>query len=305
MRTPFSLKQLEIFIAVAEQLSITNAAKSLHVTQPAISRQIKALETHCKSPLIEQVGKKIYLTPAGNLFLSHARSIMKEVEALKISLAQEEQEINGDLSLGMMAPLQHIIFSAIKHFTKKHPQAQFEINIGSRSSQMQLLQENKIDFCLTATMALKPECRGLTLAKFPMLLVAAAHHPLANKRRCSVKQLANETFIVGDKDSDNYIQTQALLRKIKKDTPTLMVIDNQEAIKYAVQANLGIAYLPYFIVELELSKKILVPLTVEDNAVALSRISWTQSFKRLSPTAEKFKTFLIEFIKRQYQGVAA
>ena len=144
----FTLKQFEIFIAVANYLSISGAARSLHLSQPAVSQQIHKIEAHSERTLFEHVGKKIHLTEEGRLLLQYAKNVIEQAELFKEACFSKNNVIKGTFKVGVGIPLQAMFFNALAKFIHQYSSANFEFLDGDRPTQLNYLNENKIDFCL-------------------------------------------------------------------------------------------------------------------------------------------------------------
>ena len=161
-----------------------------------------------------------------------------------------------------------------------------------------MLKDNKIDFCITANTNIRLDLNATIITKSPMLLVASASNALSKTKDLSINDLSKETFIAGDNESENYIETIALFKGLQKKPHKLMFIDNHEAIKNAVLANLGIAFLPEFMLQSEIEEKSIFIVNVKNNVFSPSTICWVENNeKHLSPTAIKFKEFIFNFIQ--------
>lgn len=299
-----TLKQIEIFIMVAQYLSVTKAAESLHLSQPAVSSQLKNIELQCDKTLIEQHGKKLYLTKMGELFLKHAKKVMKEVDILKYMISDQTNIVSGTISLGMTSSMQHILFDAIKKFSRKYPDTTFEFFIGNYQSQIKRIRENKADIVITTNsgdLIKEFDFKQTTIINYKSVLVASSLNLLSRHNKCTVDDIANETFITGGTESESHLITMEFLRRIRRKPKKIIMIDNQEAIKNAVQANLGIAFIPNFMLSFDPAEKHLRTIRNKNIVTLSSNVSCIQNHdKHLSGTACKFKTFLVDYIRQRY-----
>jgi DNA-binding transcriptional LysR family regulator len=144
----FTLKQLEIFITVARHMSISEAARMLHLSQPGVSHQIRKIEMHTGRRLFEQMGKKIYLTEEGSLLLEQAKNIIEQAELFNTACIANNPNISGKLKLSTGILLQPLFFNLYSKFSRQYPSVNVELLDGDQNIQLQYLHENKIDFCL-------------------------------------------------------------------------------------------------------------------------------------------------------------
>ncbi len=299
-----TLKQIEIFIMVAKYLSITKAAESLHLSQPAVSRHLRNIELQCDKTLIEQHGKKLYLTKMGELLLQHAKKVSKEIDTLKYMMSDQTNIVSGTISLGMTSSMQHILFDVIKNFSRKYPDTTFEFFIGSYKSQIKKIRDNKADIAITTSsrdLINKSDFKQTTIVNYKSVLVASSLNYLSRHNKCTVDDIANETFITGGTESESHLITMEFLHKIKRKPKKIIIIDNQEAIKNAVQANLGIAFIPNFMLSFDSTEKHLKTIRITNMVTLSSNISCIQNHdKHLSSAAIRFKSFLIDYIRKRY-----
>ncbi len=292
---PFTIRQLEIFYAVAKQLSFTGASHSLHLTQPAISRQINNLEKQSGKRLFEQIGKKIYLTEAGNILLQHTQQIMEALALLKTAVSKQSTEITGTLNLWVTNGLQHFIFDIIGLFYNKYPKIDLQISVGNSKVIFPSFNKNEIDFCIMSNNALnKINLSCELIAKIPLCLLASSKNPLTKDKNFSLQSLSNETFIVGEDATTCYDYTACVIKKLKV-APKIMQIKNFETIRHAVRANIGIAFLPPSIAALELKEKLLLTIPLKGLPSYFYEIYWVQHVNKSLPyVAQLFKEFLFE-----------
>ncbi|MFC3909557.1 LysR family transcriptional regulator [Legionella dresdenensis] len=290
--TYYTLKQLKIFIAVANHASISSAARALHLSQPAVSQQIHKLETQLAKILFEFIGKKIYLTHEGNILLEYAKKIIEQADLFEQACFSAHHEINGKLKVAVGISLQRVFFKAIAQFISQHPSVQFEFGDGDRATQLKHLYENKVDFYLVVHPVNQIKYTSEKIVDLPMTFIMSPQHHLANKNRITSADLAEETFIICHEGSANYDQLNSLLKK-RRNSPWLIQINDQNAIKSAVMANLGISVLPDSMLEFELKHNLLKSFVIADYTNPVTGAFWVQHVdKQLSPTAEAFKSFL-------------
>ncbi len=296
--TSITLKQLEIFVAVANKLSFSSAANSLHLTQPAISKQIRNLEEQCGYTLFEQVGKKIYLTETGQHLLKYTENILGAVELLNDNINQSDHIIGGKLRIGMGDTLQHVMFDILADFRNLYPKVEFNVSINNYPVLSEQLLENKLDFAIMGNVGTRFGLTAELITRPPLLLVASAKHPIAIKRKITFKELQNETFIIGEHGSASYILTNELFNKIQPIDEKIFQISNFEAMKHAVKANLGVAILAKFILSSELTKGSIASLNVVGLDPMKLDLYWVQhKDKQLSKAGKLFKKMVFKQLK--------
>lgn len=293
-----SLKQLEIFSAVAKQLSFTRAAKQLSLSQPAISRQMKNLEDACGTPLFEYLGKRLYLTDSGQRLLSHVHTVERQVEQLKADMHHEEASLQGTLTISVANALSKVVFQLLGQFYQKYPKVRFDVLVTNRRAQLRQLDENRVDMCLMSNLQKKPGLQSRLLFTSPLILVALPSHPLANKSMVTLAALEHEAFILGEEDTDNYICTQRLIKMLDLKHDNTIRIQNHDAVIDAVKAGLGLALLPRFLVDEEVQSGQLAHIDVQECAEFRAGIYLVHhKDKVLTPIAESFKSFMLQAIE--------
>lgn len=288
----FTLRQLQIFDAVSNHLSYSRAAEALYLTQPAVSMQIRQLEDNLGIPLLEQMGKKIYLTTAGQEFLVYCRNILQQVSNAEAMIG-ELKGTGGKLSIDAATTAGHFTPQLLAEFCKQHPYAKVSLNVTNRENLLQRLDRNEMDM---AIMGRPPE--GLDLDATPfmenhLVIIAPANHPLVGEKSIPMSRLADETFLVREQGSGTRSAMERYFsdRHIRLNTGTEM--NTNEAIKQAVQAGMGLGILSLHTVRLEMTMNHLVVLDVENFPILRHWYIIHRRGKRLSGVAQAFKAFLL------------
>lgn len=288
-----TLRQLHIFEAVAHHASHSRAAEQLHLTQPAVSMQIKQLEEAIGLPLFEQLGKKIYLTEAGNEFLHYARNILDQLTEAENVLTEMKGMGRGKLSISVASTASYFATQLLAEFCKRYPKVSVSLNVTNRETLLKQLAQNEMDMVI---MGKPPEGLDLQATSFmenPLVIIAAINHPLANTKHIPLSRLQEETFLVREQGSGTRIAMERFFiqQHIKLTTGTEM--STNEAIKQAVQAEMGLGILSLHTVSLELEAKRLVVLDVQSFPILRDWYVVHRIGKRLTATAQMFKEFLL------------
>jgi DNA-binding transcriptional LysR family regulator len=288
-----TLRQLTVFEAVARHLSYTRAAETLHLSQPAISMQIKQLEEVVETPLFEQFGKKIYLTAAGEAFQPYCQNIIQQLNDVE-TLFANFKGMYGKLTVCVATTAGYFMPQLLAAFCKQYPNTQVSLNVTNRETLLKLLSHNEMDL---AIMGRPPEGHDLDAVSFmenPLVIIAPTDHPLAHERNIPMARLTAETFLVREQGSGTRIAMEQFFaeRKIALTTGTEM--STNEAIKQAVQAGMGLGILSLHTVQLELETHRLAVLDVENFPIQRHWYIIHRQGKQLSTVANTFKAFLIE-----------
>lgn len=288
-----TFRQLRTFESVARNLSFSRAAAELHMSQPAVSMQVRALETIAGQPLTEQIGKKIYLTEAGREMYLTSQNIAARLDDLSTNLAQLRGAERGRLDIGVTATVNPVATGILVRFRGENPRIAIHLDVSNRAEVLGLLAANRVDL---AIMGQVPDGLGLTATRFmdnPLVAIAPPGHPLARKKRVSLADLASEPFVVRETGSGTRGAMERFFTARGLALHATMELSSNEAIKLAVQAGLGLGILSLQTLELELELKRLAVLDVEHFPIMRHWYVVHRADKRLSPVALAFKEFVL------------
>ena len=294
-----TLHQLKIFQQVAELLNYSAAANKLSLTQPAVSIQIKQLENNLGLSLFEKIGKKIYLTSAGNELNHFCNDIFSRIDLMDMKLSAMKGQLEGDFLLAAVTSAKYFTPHLLGAFHKLHPKVSLNLEVANRSQIIQLLKQNEVDLVIMGTVPEYMRLKRYPIIENPIVIIANPSHPLALQRNISCRELADHGFIMREigsgtrKGFEDFLLSQNI-----KITPS-MILGSSETIKQAVIAGLGISALSRHSVNLELATKCVVELDVQDFPLIRSWYVVHHETKQLSPAAIAF----IDFILYQKQTV--
>lgn len=290
-----TLRQLKVFETVARHMSFSRAAEELHLTQPAISTQIKTLEGHVGLPLFEQLGKKIYLTPAGMELLFYSKQIIHLFQEADEALAQFKSVSGGKLNVSVISAGDYFFPRLLVEFARRHKGVTLNLKVHNREELLQQLEENLTDLAIMVRPPKDLDTVNESFAPHPYVMVAAPSHPLAKERNIPVDRLLSEPFVVREKGSDtwNSMEEGFAGRLDLARIQIAMEIKSTETIKQAVIAGIGISFLSAHTISLELKAGSLIVLDVVGFPVMLNWYVVHRRNKRLPPVADAFKSFLL------------
>lgn len=290
-----TLRQLRIFVAVARDLSFARAAESLHLTAPAVSMQIKELEAKIQLPLFVRTGRKVALTSAGEYFLFHARKTLSSLKEAEDSMARFARLDTGRLTVGMVSTANYFVPQMLASFHEEHPGVEIKLQVTQNRQQMfDLLGANEIDL---AIMGRPPEnfaSRAEPFAAHPFVFVAPPDHELLKIGQPAPVALNQYGFIVRESESGTRNAMQRYFHEHRIAPPILMEMSSNEAIKQAVIARIGLAFLSLHTVRLELSNELMRILPVLHSPVMRVWYVVSMSNRVLSPSADAFRRFVLE-----------
>jgi LysR family transcriptional regulator, low CO2-responsive transcriptional regulator len=289
-----TLRQMRVFAAVARHLSFTRAARELHLTQPAVSQQVKLLETEIGLPLFEQIGRKVHLAPAGAELLRYTDQAMELLREAGESLSAMRGLKRGVLKLGAVSTAKYFAPSLLSAFTPAYPEVTIKFDVGNREEIIQQLAANHIDLVIMGRPPRELETVAEPFAKHPLVLIASPSHPLAAKRRIRLKQLATEQFLIREEGSGTRASMERVFRERGVPFRVSMEVSSNETIKQAVMADMGISFISSHTVGLELAAGKLVVLDVVGLPIVRDWYVIHLRDKKLSPIPAAFRAFLLE-----------
>jgi len=288
-----TIRQLRIFEAVARHSSVSRAAAELHLTQPAVSMQVKQLEDQIGLPLIDQIGKKLCLTEAGVELCRHAERITAQVVELNASMDQLRGLERGVLRLAAVSTANYFLPKFIATFSARHPGVRISLQVINRDAVLTAMADNQADLAITGQ---PPEHVDITAHHFmdnPLVVIAAPGHPLAQSGPIALQRLEEEILLLREPGSG----TRAMIeRHFATNNLTYRPgceLSSNEALKQAVQAGLGIGIVPMQTLELELETRRLVLLPVQGFPIVRQWFILQRRDKRPSSAAEAFHALLL------------
>lgn len=289
----FTLQQLKLFEAVSRNTSYTRAAEELHLTQPAISIQIKRLENQVGMPLFELVGKKIFPTAAGSGIYEASCDILARVEDLKNTIETLKGAVKGLLRLSVVSTTQYFMPHLLGSFLTEYPDVEPKLTFTNRAEVIQRLYNNEDDFVVMGQI---PE--DDKLETFPFLeniLVPVAHpnHPLAKRKKITLEDLIEERFLERETGSGTRMAFNWMLEKKGLKLEHYMELGSNEAIKQGVMADLGLAVLSLHSIQLEQDANKLVILNVEGFPIKRRWYAVHLKGKKLSLVARTFLDYIL------------
>jgi DNA-binding transcriptional LysR family regulator len=289
-----TLRQIEVFNAVARLENYTRAAEELHLSQPAVSMQIRQLEDSVGLPLFEQVGKKIHLTDAGRQMYSYGRNMADLLEEADEVFEAIKGIEKGELSVSVATTASHFVTRLMAAFSKQHPEITISLDITNREALRRQLDNNERDLVIMGQPQEGMEVDAEAFMKNPLVMIAPADHPLAAEENIPLAHFATENFAVREQGSGTRSAIQRFFDQHGVDFNTGIEMTSNEAIKQAVEAGLGLGIVSIHTLELELETRRLQILDVEDFPIERSWYILQRKRKRLSPVARAFKSFVLE-----------
>lgn len=288
-----TLRQLKVFESVAKHEGYTRAAEELHLTQPAVSMQIKQLEGNIGLPLFERLGKKIFLTEAGKELYGYSSSISRQLDEIEEIFESMKGLERGRLRVSVASTANYFATRLLAKFSKLHKGVTVVLDVTNRASLLTQLANNETDLVI---MGQPPQELDLTTNAFmenPLVVIAPPDHPLAGKKQVPFERLQEEIFVVREPDSGTRIAMERYFSERGARLTTGMEMTSNEAIKQAVEAGLGLGIVSIHTLELELETGRLTVLDARAFPILRHWYIVHRKGKRLSPIAQAFKEFIL------------
>lgn len=286
-----TLRQLKVFETAARHLSFTRAAEELHLSQPAISAQVRELEEHAGLPLFEQVGRRLHLTAAGREMVTQSRAILDQFRHAEEAMAQLKGIAGGTLSVAVISAGDYFFPRVLATFSERHPGVKMRLTVHNREGLLRDLDENLCDLAVMVRPPDDADVVAVAFAPHAYVVVAPPSHPLAGQRRIPLDRVLQEPFVVREAGSDT---AHAMHEALGGRQPRVaMQIASNETIKQAVIAGFGLSLLSAHAIALEREVGRLAILDVEGFPARGHWYVVQRRAKRLPPVAAAFREFLV------------
>ncbi|HET8693923.1 MAG: LysR family transcriptional regulator [Burkholderiales bacterium] len=290
-----TFRQLRVFTEVARQLSFSRAAESLHLTPPAVTMQVKELESHIGLPLFERQGRQISLTMAGEYFLVYAKRMLSTMKDAENVMARFKRVETGVLTIGMISTAGYFMPALLAQFQREHPGVDVRLDIAKDlDTLVQRMQANEVDLAVTGRPPKEYALRSEPFAGHPMVFVCPPGHPLLGVGHPPLQALVHYPLIAREPGSEVRYVLDKYLREKRLAPIIAMEVASSEAIKSSVMAGMGIALLSLHAVATELRHGLLHLVDFEGTPIMRTWNIVHEASKVLSPAAEAFRYYLIE-----------
>lgn len=237
--------KLKVFCTVAETKSFSKASEIIHLTQPAVSLQIQALEELYETKLFDRSSNTVVLTPAGEILYKYAKEILTLYASAAKDIGELTGLVKGSISLGASTTIgNHILPTVIADFRKTHPKIKIHLMVGNTKRIVELLNSGNVDIGLVEGDVTKQKLIAEKLINDELVVIVAPAHPWAKKKEISIFDLTKEPFILREEGSGTRQIIEKYLNKhgiSTNDMKVSMMLGSTEAIKEAVENGMGIS----------------------------------------------------------------
>jgi LysR family transcriptional regulator, low CO2-responsive transcriptional regulator len=290
----YTLRQLDTFLAVARETSVSRAAARLHVTQPAVTMQLRQLEAALGVPLVEPAGRGIALTDAGMELQDYALSVVKDLTQLDDAMAERRGLHRGRLDLAVVTTAKYFVPMLLVRFRKKFPKIEIGLQVHNRQAILPLLARNEVDLIVMGRAPEGIDCISLPFATNPLAVIAPPTHPLSRRRGIDLRVLKKEDFVVRENGSGTRLAMERFFAQHRVKPRIVMEMPSNETIKQAVMAGMGLSFLSLRTARQEVAGGHLAVLDIEGLPLIRHWYVTHLTSKRLSPATTAFKHFLLE-----------
>jgi DNA-binding transcriptional LysR family regulator len=283
----YTLHQLSIFLKIAQTQSITKAAEELHLTQPAVSIQLKNFQQQFDIPLTEVINKRLYITDFGREIALAAARILDEVSTIDHKTMAYRGKLTGKLKISVVSTGKYVIPYFLSAFLRQHEGIELQLDVSNKSRVVESLQHNEVDFSLVSVMPDQLRLSKIELMPNKLFLVGNADS-LDSRQVYEINLLESIPLIYREQGSatrramEQVVESNGLRARMK------MELTSNEAVKQAVIAGLGYSIMPLIGIKNELQTGQLRIIPVEGLPMITDwNLVWLQD-KKLSPAAGAF-----------------
>lgn len=285
---------------MARNLSFTRAAEELHLTQPTVSIQLKQLTDIVGLPLLEQIGKKIYLTELGRELLLVCHDTFEGLSRFEMLASDMKGVKAGKLRLAVVTTAKYFVPRLLGSFYKRYPGIEVSLKVTNREKVLLRLANNEDDLYILGQPPEDVDMHADAFLENPLVVIAARDHPLVEKKKIPLQRLAEEPFLVREAGSGTRLSAERFFSKEGLKLKIRMELGSNEAIKQAVAGGLGIAVLSAHTLALERNSNELAILDVMGFPIRRQWHAVYPADKRLSVVGSAF----LDFLKQESQTVA-
>lgn len=287
----YTLNQLQIFLKIVQTESVTKASEELHLTQPAVSIQLRNFQDQFDIPLTEVIGRKIYITDFGREIAEAAEQILNQVHAINYKTLAYKGKLSGKLKLSVVSTGKYVMPYFLSKFIKKNTDIELLMDVTNKQKVIESLEKNEVDFALVSILPTTLNIEKLDILQNKLYLVGKADDVAINTK----KPLETLPLIFREKGSGTRQTMETFIEKQKVSVVKKIELTSNEAVKQAILAGLGYSIMPLIGIKSELLQKELQIIPVKGLPIATNwSLIWLKE-KKHSPVATAF----LEHLKKE------
>lgn len=291
---PATLHQLKVFETAARQGSFTKAAAELSITQPTVSGQIKQLTQAIGMPLFEHIGRKLYLTEAGDELLITCKEIFGQLDNLEMKLSALKGAKQGQLHLGVITTTKYFVPRILGEFCQSYPDIEVSLQVVNHDQLHDRMADNQDDLYILSSLPDDLEVHSEAFLDNPLVVVARSDHPLAGKSKLPLSALQGEDFISREMGSGTRRAVESLFAEHDVQVQVRLELGSNEAIKQAIAGGLGLSVLSRHTLITEPPDGELAVLDITHFPIQRQWYVAHLAGKKLSVIAEAFREFMLK-----------
>ncbi|MBP4138738.1 LysR substrate-binding domain-containing protein [Flavobacterium geliluteum] len=287
----YTLHQLQIFLKICQIQSITKASEELHLTQPAVSIQLKNFQDQFPIPLTEVVGRKIYITEFGREIAEAAEKILNEVNAINHKTLTYQGQLSGRLKISIVSTGKYVMPYFVSEFMKQNPGVELIIDVTNKSGVLKSLELNEVDFALVSVLPKKLNITKVELMQNSLFFVGS--NQLNLKKSNDKKNLFENTPIIyREQGSATRNAMERFITTNKFSVQKKIELTSNEAVKQAVLSGLGCSIMPLIGIKNELKNNDLQIIKVKGLPIITTWNLISLTSKKSSPVAIAYLDFI-------------
>jgi DNA-binding transcriptional LysR family regulator len=283
----YSLHQLAIFLKIVETKSVTKTADYMHLTQPAVSIQLKNFQRQFDVPLLEVINKRIFITDFGKEIALSAENILNEVNTIDYRLMKFKGKLTGSLKISAVSTGKYVIPYFLSDFLKKNEGVELRLDVSNKSKVIESLEKNETDFSLVSVLPSKLKLNKIDLMPNSLYLIGN-YKSVFGKEPLNKSILEELPMIYREEGSSTRIAMEKFIEKSHISVRKKIELTSNEAVKQAVLAEIGYSIMPIIGIRNELQNKQLKIIPVRGLPLkTIWNLIWLKN-KKLSPVAKSF-----------------
>lgn len=289
-----TIRQLQIFSTAAAHLSFARTSEQLHLTQAAVSLQVKQLEGLVGLALFERRGRKVHLTEAGEHLARYARVVLDALRDADAAISALKGLRGGRIAVGAVSTAKYFAPAMIARFRQRYPDVRVVLSVNNREVIVRELERNEIDLAIMGTPPQRFETVAVPFADHPLVVIAPPSHPRARERAIPLEALAGERFLVREQGSGTRSSMERFFGERGFAPKIDSVMNSNETIKQSVMAGMGVAFISRHTIGLELATGHLCVLDVQGLPLMRRWYVVQRAGRFVSPATAAFVRFVVE-----------
>ena len=287
----YTLNQLQIFLKIAQTESVTKASEELHLTQPAVSIQLKNFQDQFEIPLTEVVGRRIYITDFGREIAEAAENIINQVYAINYKTLAYKGQLTGRLKISVVSTGKYVMPYFLADFMQQHSGIELLMDVTNKNKVVESLENNEVDFALVSILPHTLNIEKLNLLQNKLFLVGSAETKF--KKPTSTKEIFKYLpLIFREKGSGTRQTMESFIERNNISVVKKMELTSNEAVKQALLAGLGYSIMPLIGIKNELHNNELQIIEIKGLPIKTTwSLIWLKG-KKHSPVSKSFLEYL-------------